>query len=314
VTDVAPLLDAIRWPDDGLIPVVAQDDRTNDVLMLAFMDREALASTVSSGLVHYRSRSRNARWLKGESSGNVQRLVEARINCDRNSLLLRVVQHGAVCHDGYATCYYRRLTSDGSLETLLEREFDPQSVYAGGPDPDLTMQARQWFGAYEWLRDHDLEAESGTSRRLRAAEDAVSARVADEFEELAGAVTGEHLHGTVRETVLIEATQCLYWVTLAALRAGEPWVAYRPDIALRESATAAEPASPADLAAALRSAAPGWRERGDAVDPSRFRDAVRMIGGTARFAGISAADLLAADLDDLRTRPYLAAWFAEAGQ
>jgi phosphoribosyl-AMP cyclohydrolase len=308
--DAARLRDAIRWPDDGLIPVVAQDDRSGDVLMLAFMDREAVAETIATGLVHYRSRSRNARWLKGESSGNVQRLVEVRINCDRNSLLLRVVQHGAVCHDGFRTCYYRRLNADGSLETLFERDFDPTAVYGEGPDPDLTAKTRALFGAYAWLRDNDVESVSGTSRRLRASVDGVSARVADELRELAGAVTGDHLHGTLRETVLLEGTQCLYWTTLAALREGEPWAAYRPDIALWEAASAPVADAPEEIAIALRAAAAAWDDPVSNPNPARFREAARLVGMAARSAAIDSGELLDADIAALRSRPYLASYFA----
>ncbi|MFM9106762.1 MAG: phosphoribosyl-AMP cyclohydrolase [Chloroflexota bacterium] len=314
-------LDAIRWPEDGLIPAVAQDEQTGVVLMTAFMDREALATTLETGLVHYRSRSRNARWLKGESSGNVQRLSEIRVNCDRNSLLLLVRQHGAVCHDGFPSCYYRRLERDGSLAVLHAREFDPRTVYGGGADADavggsgLAASARLLFGAYAWLRDHDLETESGTSRRLRAAEDTVSARLADELEELAGAVLGEHLHGSARETALIEATQCLYWTTLAALRAGEPWAAYRPDLALagRDGGPEADP-SPEAAALALRETAAAWRSGSAASDPWRFRTAARVVGAAARAAGVSPAEIVEADLAELRTRPYLRPWFSGAGE
>jgi phosphoribosyl-AMP cyclohydrolase len=308
--NTAGAAEAIRWPADGLIPAVAQDDRTGAVLMVAYMDRDALAASIESGLVHYYSRSRGRGWLKGESSGNIQRLIDVRVNCDRNSLLLTVRQRGAVCHDGYDSCYYRRLDRDGGLEIVRERAFDPAEVYGAGVDPSLGAAARLLFGAYAYLRDHDLSAESGTSQRLRAPDDEVSSRVADELDELAGAVTGEHLHGTLRESVLLEATQCIYWITLAALRAGEPWVAYRLDLAL--DGYAADSESRSGLAERLRMLARQWREGTLLADPDRFHETVRLAGAAAASAGIDPIELLDADLGELRTRSYLAPYFADS--
>lgn len=301
----AAIENALRWPEDGLIPVVAQDDATGDVLMLAFMNREALMRTLETAVVHYWSRSRNALWLKGESSGHVQRVADIRVNCDRNSLLLRVRQQGAVCHDGYPTCYYRRIGEDGALEVIREREFDPAEVYGGGENP-LTAPARRLFGAYRWLADHDLEEVSGTSRRLRAAEDDVSRRVHDELGELADALAGRHLHGTRRETVLLEATQCLYWLTLTAIRAGERWETYRPDIGL----STADAPSAADLVANAR-----FRWAADAApDPSRWADTLHAIASACAETRIDPLEIVEADLAELRGRPYLAGFFAGSGE
>jgi len=293
--------DVLRWPEDGLIPVVAQDDATGDVLMVAFMNREALERTRETGIVHYWSRSRNALWLKGESSGNVQRVADIRVNCDRNSLLLRVRQQGAVCHDGYPTCYYRRIGEDGALETIRERAFDPGTVYGRGENP-LTAPARLLVDAYHWLADHELEAVSGTSRRLRAAEDDVSRRVHDELGELEDALAGEHLHGTPRETVLLESTQCLYWLTLAAIRAGERWETYRPDLGL---------SAPDASRAVERVAAARARWAADAApDPDRWGTTLQAIASACAATRIDPLEILEADLADLRGRPYLAGFFA----
>jgi phosphoribosyl-AMP cyclohydrolase len=107
---------------------VAQDVETGDVLMVAFMNEAALAETRRTGRAHYWSRSRNRLWRKGETSGHEQLVEGIFVNCEENSVLLRVRQIGAVCHDGYPTCYYRRLEPDGSLAVVRDRAFDPDAV------------------------------------------------------------------------------------------------------------------------------------------------------------------------------------------
>jgi len=114
---------------DGLVPVIAQDCRTNEVLMLAYMNRESWLSTLATGKATYWSRSRKSLWLKGESSGNVQQVKEIYIDCDEDTVLLKVDQiGGAACHTGYRSCFYRRL-ADGEVEIKEERIFNPEEVY-----------------------------------------------------------------------------------------------------------------------------------------------------------------------------------------
>ena len=114
---------------DGLIPVVAQDYETNDVLMLAYMNEEAWLKTVETGRATYWSRSRNTLWIKGETSGNVQTVKEILVDCDLDTVVLKVDQgEGAACHMGYRSCFYRRV-SDGKMEIIGERIFDPEEVY-----------------------------------------------------------------------------------------------------------------------------------------------------------------------------------------
>jgi len=113
----------------GLVPVIAQDYKTGKVLMLAFMNREAWELTLSTGFVHYWSRSRNKIWKKGESSGNTQEVKEIRIDCDNDALLIKVNQAGgAACHDGYMSCFYRVIRGDTSIVDE-ERIFNPEDVY-----------------------------------------------------------------------------------------------------------------------------------------------------------------------------------------
>jgi phosphoribosyl-AMP cyclohydrolase len=113
----------------GLVPAIAQDAATGEVLMLAWMNREAFDETVRTGRAVYFSRSRNRLWRKGEESGNVQEVKEIAIDCDADTILLKVHQiGGAACHEGYKSCFFRRL-ADGRLEVVGERVFDPKQVY-----------------------------------------------------------------------------------------------------------------------------------------------------------------------------------------
>jgi phosphoribosyl-AMP cyclohydrolase len=104
------LLAAVRFNADGLVPVIAQDASNGEVLMMAWMTRETLTETLKSGQVTYWSRSRQAVWRKGESSGHTQTLVEAMIDCDGDTLLMKVQQTGPACHTGARSCFYRRRT------------------------------------------------------------------------------------------------------------------------------------------------------------------------------------------------------------
>ncbi|MEA2045184.1 MAG: phosphoribosyl-AMP cyclohydrolase [Euryarchaeota archaeon] len=110
---------------DVLVPAIAQDAKTGEVLMLAYMNQEALDRTVKTGKAHYWSRSRKKLWLKGESSGHVQTVTDIRIDCDEDAILLLVEQTGGACHMGYRSCFYRTL--DG--EVIGEKVFEPDEVY-----------------------------------------------------------------------------------------------------------------------------------------------------------------------------------------
>jgi phosphoribosyl-AMP cyclohydrolase len=114
----------------GLVSAIAQDADTGQVLMIAWMNREAFEETLRTRRAVYFSRSRNRLWRKGEESGHVQEVREVYIDCDADAVLLKVHQvGGAACHEGYASCFFRRVKDDGSLETVGERVFDPKQVY-----------------------------------------------------------------------------------------------------------------------------------------------------------------------------------------
>ena len=121
-------LDFSKSPD-GLIPAIAQDFRTGEVLMLAYMNRESWEKTLESGTATYWSRSRGKLWIKGETSGNVQKIREIYVDCDEDTVVLKVEQiGGAACHLGYPSCFFRRVQGD-RLEVCQERVFDPDRVY-----------------------------------------------------------------------------------------------------------------------------------------------------------------------------------------
>ena len=113
----------------GLIPAIAQDAETGDVLMLAYMNPEAWEKTIQTGTATYYSRSRRTLWVKGETSGNVQRVREIRIDCDNDTILLKVEQiGGAACHTGHRSCFYQ-IVRDGEVHVDGEPLFDPKEVY-----------------------------------------------------------------------------------------------------------------------------------------------------------------------------------------
>ena len=114
---------------DGLVPAVVQDIGTGKVLMLAYMDKDAWEKTIDTGKATYYSRSRGKSWTKGEESGNTQTVKEIFIDCDKDTVLLKVKQvGGAACHLGYNSCFFRKL-EDGELKIVEERVFDPEEVY-----------------------------------------------------------------------------------------------------------------------------------------------------------------------------------------
>jgi len=122
-------LGELAWSDDGLLPAVAQDADTGEVLMVAWMNRDALAATADQGEAVYWSRSRGRLWRKGEESGHTQTVREIRLDCDRDVILLKVVQRGGIaCHTGRRSCFYRRLQK-GHWESVEPVVRDPKEIY-----------------------------------------------------------------------------------------------------------------------------------------------------------------------------------------
>ena len=125
---IAEALGAIGFGDDGLVPAIAQQHDTGEVLMMAWMNRDAVAETLRTGRVCYYSRSRQALWRKGESSGQVQALVDFRFDCDNDKVLVMVDQTGVACHTGRRSCFFHAVRGD-RVEIIAEVEIDPDTLY-----------------------------------------------------------------------------------------------------------------------------------------------------------------------------------------
>lgn len=125
-------IDQVRWDANGLVPVIAQEVGSNDVLMFAFMNRTALARTVELGEAVYFSRSRQRLWHKGEESGHIQKVYELRLDCDNDVILMKVTQQGhepgIACHTGRHSCFYQRL-QDGAWQSVEPVLKDPETIY-----------------------------------------------------------------------------------------------------------------------------------------------------------------------------------------
>lgn len=301
----------LRFGDDGLIPAVIQESDSDRVLMIGFMNEAALRATRETGRVHFWSRSRNELWRKGATSGHEQIVDSLHVNCDQNSLLVRVKQIGAVCHDGYDTCFYRRLSDDNSLTITRERSFDPAAVYGqqSSADDPLAELSRQHYQAFAYLRDTDLSTLSRTSALLRTPDADVSGRIADELRELAGVLDGSHRHGGLEADLLLEGTQVLYWVTVGALQARVAWTDLRPDRAL---STHTGELNAGTVSAMLRAEAAAWEAETDldAHTPPRYHATLALVGQAIQRGGITPEQLITADLQELLAKPYMSAYVA----
>ncbi len=132
-----PFLDTLKWNADGLLPAIVQDAETGDVLMMAWMDRDAVRKTVETGQTHFYSRSRRASWHKGGTSGHVQHVESLLVDCDADVLLIKARQVGGACHEGYRSCFFRQVDEQGRLMVVADRVFAPDAVYGGSsPRPN----------------------------------------------------------------------------------------------------------------------------------------------------------------------------------
>ena len=296
------MIEAIRWPDDGLIPCVIQDDESNAVLMMGYMNADALEHTRFTHEVHFWSRSRQQLWHKGGTSGHIQQVRSIAINCDQNALLIRVRQIGAVCHDGFDTCFYRDILADGTTAPNRERLFDPRDVYGDGFG--LANLTRTWWGAYEYLRDNDVTAESRTSTLLRTPDTSSIRRIQDELQELAGVLDGTHRHRDAESDLLLEGSQCCYWIAVECIHRGLSWDDVRPDRAIDVAEASVGPEMAATI---LRAGARALCTFTAGV----AMHLLQLIAESARTLDIDPRLLIERDLDELRQRPYMAAFFAE---
>jgi len=321
----------IDFEDNPLVPAIIQDDITRDVLMVGFMNLLAFEKTQDTGFVHFWSRSRNQLWKKGETSGHTQEVVSMAVNCEDNSLLILVIQKGAVCHTGHSSCFYRQILPDGTLVETSDPVFDPAEVYQSQHPTEIARRNRMkqqrregtwfigaWYGAYEYLAREPLQDVSKTSKLLH---DDVwpFARIAEEMDELAGVLSGEHRHsGDMEQDVILEGSQVLYWLNLLGIGTGQEWdrdldlenVMFPPDHFNDPSD------SPAQM---LREAAATWRfaearleaEQGDYME-QLMEDLSSSYWLVARAVApiVEPSRLVEHDLDELQSKPYLADYFA----
>ena len=123
------IIESVKFDDKGLVPAIIQDVKSKEVLTLCYMNREALEKTLEEGLVYVYRRSKARLMMKGETSGCTQQVRSLCIDCEGNSLLFKVEQKKAACHEGYFTCYFRKMDKDGNLKVVGKRVFDPSKVY-----------------------------------------------------------------------------------------------------------------------------------------------------------------------------------------
>lgn len=128
--NIENFINTLKFDSQGLIPAIIQDFDTDKVLMVAYMNKEAVLKTINTHKTHFYSRSRRKLWMKGEESGNVQMVKEIYVDCDNDCLLVKVKQKGgASCHTGHVSCFYRKLTKNGEFKIVEKKVFDPEKVY-----------------------------------------------------------------------------------------------------------------------------------------------------------------------------------------
>lgn len=122
-------MENIKFDSNGLVPAIIQDVEDGTVLMMAYMNKDAILATLNTGKTNFWSRSRQKYWIKGESSGHVQEVKEIYFDCDGDTLLIKVKQHGGACHNGYRSCFYSKVEPDGKVTLVGDKVFDPDKIY-----------------------------------------------------------------------------------------------------------------------------------------------------------------------------------------
>jgi phosphoribosyl-AMP cyclohydrolase len=128
VSDLEPALSQLKFNEAGLIPAICVDKGTGQVLMMAWMNADSIRDTVRTGKTHFWSRSRQKYWMKGESSGHIQQVHDIYTDCDKDTLVIEVTQHGGACHEGFYSCFSRKLDG-GQWTVTAEKVFDPEATY-----------------------------------------------------------------------------------------------------------------------------------------------------------------------------------------
>ncbi len=122
-------IENIKFDQNGLVPAIIQDAEDGSVLMMAYMNKDSLLATIKTKKTNFWSRSRQKYWVKGESSGHIQEVKEVFYDCDGDTLLIKVKQHGGACHVGYRSCFYSKVEDNGDVSIVGEKVFDPDKVY-----------------------------------------------------------------------------------------------------------------------------------------------------------------------------------------
>ena len=214
-------LSAVRFGADGLVPVVTQESRSGDILMLAYANRDALDRTLSTGLAHYFSRSRGTLWQKGETSGNVQRVVEIRIDCDGDAVLYRAHQEGPACHRGTRTCFETVISGAAGQRGSGAEEF--MKGAAGHVLDRLASRIAE--------RAATKPESSYTAQLLAAGLGKISKKVGEEAVEVVVAA-----HTEDDERLASEAADLLYHILVLLQARGVPLGAVRRELERREKA------------------------------------------------------------------------------
>ncbi|MEW5762149.1 MAG: bifunctional phosphoribosyl-AMP cyclohydrolase/phosphoribosyl-ATP diphosphatase HisIE [Bacillota bacterium] len=212
-------LDRIKFDKNGLVPVIIQDSRTLQVLMLAYMNREALERTLQSGQTWFWSRSRQSLWHKGETSGHVQEVEEIYFDCDADALLIKVEQSGAACHEGYYSCFHYRLDPSGGVALVGALAFDPAKVYGKGETREYPrgtvcpLDTEVNYGVlgevYQVIVDRKLHRQTGayTTYLFERGLDKILKKVGEEATEVIVAAKNRS-----REEVVFETADLFYHV------------------------------------------------------------------------------------------------------
>lgn len=190
------ILETIAWDklQNGLIPAIAQDYQTNEVLMLAFMNKEALELSLQSGYAHYFSRTKNRLWKKGEQSGHTQEIIECYLDCDKDTLLLKVKQKGVACHTGNQTCFFNQIT----LDSIVQKS-------------SKTIDTSNLYGAIDTLYHTLLERKNSdpktsyTASLYHKGENTIAKKIVEEAAELGFAIKDKNA-----KEIIYEAADLLY--------------------------------------------------------------------------------------------------------
>lgn len=198
-SEVDRVIKAIRWNQDGLVPAIAQDIESGEVLMLAYMNEEALRKTLTEGKACYFSRSRQALWLKGETSGHFQEVVDIRFDCDQDTILLKVKQAGMACHENYFSCFHYGLnsTTPGQAEkTDFQKEYCSPWVRIGEPNVSAPLALGRILELLaETIRSRNIERPEGayTTYLFTQGVDKILKKVGEECAEVIIAAKNDSL-------------------------------------------------------------------------------------------------------------------------